>query len=107
MKNQFEHIIEGKGHRVLFLPKYHCELASMERVWCHIKYFVRQECDYTYPSLKEHVPKCLDKIDVDMIRKFFRKSRDYGRAYSNGATCTSVETEVKKFKSHRRVHLSQ
>ena len=26
--------IEALGHRVIFCPKFHCELTSVERYWC-------------------------------------------------------------------------
>eukprot|EP00733_Pompholyxophrys_punicea_P000290 Pompholyxophrys_punicea_v1_NODE_67_length_3879_cov_6.894201.p1 type:complete len:187 gc:universal NODE_67_length_3879_cov_6.894201:616-56(-) len=97
--------VESRGHRVIFLPKFHCEPTNpIERVWCQTKRFVRERCDYTYPSLKANVEKCMDEVSVQLIRKYFRTCRDYCRAYGAGATSATVETHRQIYKSHRRVY---
>ena len=41
---------------------------------------------------------------MDLIRKYFRKARDYEKAYREGLKAgREVEDAVKKYKSHRRV----
>ena len=46
----------------------------------------------------------LDSVNVDLIRKYFRKARRYMRAYREGKTAgQEIEEAVKKYKSHRRV----
>ena len=45
-KTRVEEMILSKGHRVMFLPKFHCELNPIERVWCQAEQFTRSHCDY-------------------------------------------------------------
>ena len=30
-------LVEGRDHKCVFIPKFHCELNPIERVWCHAK----------------------------------------------------------------------
>ena len=50
-KTIVEEYIESCGHISLFLPKYHCELNPIERVWCKAKKFTRAHCTYTLLAL--------------------------------------------------------
>jgi len=99
------HDIEAKGHLGIFLPKYHCELNPIERVWCQAKRKVREVCDYSFKSLKENVEKCLDDLEVSLIRKFCRHCREYLRAYGEGADSEGLMEKKKVYKSHRRVYV--
>src|SRR6185369_4983678 len=57
-KNQkplLQEIIEAKGHKVVFYPKFHCELNYIEMYWGAAKRYVRQHCDYTWKGLQENI----------------------------------------------------
>ena len=107
-KNSLETMLSGKGHTAVFLPKFHCELNGIERVWGHSKRITRAYCNYSIASLRETVPWSLNSIPVETITNYIQKSRVYMFAYLGGHTPGSeMETMVKKFskeyKSHRRV----
>ena len=103
-KTKVETYIQAKGHRCLFLPKYHCELNPIERVWGHAKRHTRENCDYTFHGLERTISPALEAASTDLIRKYFRKARDYARAYREGHTAgPEVEKALKTYKSHRRV----
>ena len=103
-KTRVEELISGHGHRCLFLPKYHCELNPIERVWGQAKRFTRANCDYTYGGLEKNINPALDSVTVLLIRKYFRRVREYHRAYREGKSGgAEVEEAVKLYKSHRRV----
>lgn len=53
-KNALETMLESRGHIAVFLPKFHCELNGIERVWGHSKRTTRAYCDYTITSLCEN-----------------------------------------------------
>ena len=53
-KNKVEEKILNQGHRVMFLPKFHCELNPVERMWCHAKHYTRSHCDYSFPNLEKN-----------------------------------------------------
>ena len=49
--------VEALGHRVLFYPKFHCELNFIERYWCQAKWFARENFGYDFEALKATVPE--------------------------------------------------
>ena len=54
--------------------------------------------------LRNILPDSLDSISVTTIRKYFRKARDYERAYGEGNKAGSgVDRAVKLYISHGRV----
>ena len=106
-----EHKVEGRGHVCLFIPKYHCEINPIERVWAQSKKYTRAYCNYRLPSLRETVPRALDSVSVTNIANFCQRARHYMYAYLDGATPSPqmedlVNKFLKQFKSHRRVGLS-
>ena len=110
-KNALATFVEGKGHKALFLPKFHCELNGIERVWGHSKRIARAYCSYSLLSLRETVPFALDSVTPENIRNYINKSRVYMFAYLGGSIPGSeMEKTVKKmskeYKSHRRVGLN-
>ena len=102
-KSQVEKELARFGHRVLFLPKYHPELNPIERVWGRVKVYTRDHCDYTFTGLQNTIVPAFNSVTPDLIRKYFRKSRDYVRAYQNGHTGLEADEVIKEYKSHRRV----
>lgn len=51
-KTRVEHLLKGHGHRVLFIPKYHCKLNPIKRVWAIAKQYTRAHCNYTFFQLE-------------------------------------------------------
>lgn len=103
-KTVVEHFLFNRGHQVIFIPKFHCELNPIERVWGQAKRYTRSYTNFTLPGLKKIIEPALDSVTIDKIRKYFRKSRDYGRAYREGHEAGKMlENAVKKYKSHRRI----
>ncbi len=58
-KGRLQEEVENLGHRVLFYPKFHCELNFIERYWCRAKWFARENCGYDFEALKKTVPEAL------------------------------------------------
>ena len=103
-KTRVEHLLTKHGHRVFFIPKYHCELNPIERVWGHSKKYTRAHCNYSFRQLEDAIEPALDTVSVDLIRKFFRKARDFMKAYREDVPAgPALYQTVKKYKSHRRV----
>ena len=98
-----ERFISSRGHECLFLPKYHCELNPIERVWGRAKDHTRKSCKYNNAALRKHIDPALDTVFVDLIRKFFRKTRELVQAYADVHNCFTVDGAAKVYKSHRRV----
>ena len=103
-KTRVEETILNRGHRVMFIPKFHCELNPIERVWCHAKTYTRTHCDYTFLGVEKIIETALDLVTLNLIRKFFRKAREYHRAYREGNTIGSdMKKILKQYKSHQWV----
>ena len=76
-KTKVEELILNKGHRAMFIPKFHCELNLIERVWCRAKQYIHNHCDYSFSNLEKIIDTALDAVSVELIRKYFRKVREY------------------------------
>ena len=105
-KTALQEHIENRGHICEFLPKYHPELSAIERCWAIAKKYMRGRCKFSYDDMRKKVIKALtDPIiqPISMIQKFFRKSRDYMRAYKSGVTSyRDIKVALKNYKSHRK-----
>ena len=98
-KTQVEHYVNGRGLQCYFLPKFHCELNPIERVWGQSKVYCRAHTNFTLVKLRQILNPALDSVTVDLIRKYFRKAREYERAYLEGKKAgKEVEAAVKLYK---------
>jgi len=102
-KCQLEKIIVAMGHKVIFYPKFHCELNYIENFWGAAKQYTRANCNYTWKGLQETLPKGLDSVSLPTIRRFARKAFRYMDIYRKGLTGKAAEHAARKYRSHRRV----
>jgi hypothetical protein len=117
-ENNLERVLLAyENMQVVMLPKYHCELNGIERVWGRSKYYTRSHCRFSFPDLMVRVPLSLlsENIPIEMHRRFARKARDYVRSYAALAADVTIEAvhlsgcvtkrvqEKKKYRSHRGV----
>ena len=101
-------LFEEKGHIVYMLPKFHCELNPIERVWAQAKRYARAYCKYSIKSLRKTVMPAVDSITLENMHNHFRKVRHYMYAYLEGVPGGSdleklVKHYKKTIKSHRRI----
>ena len=68
---------EEKRHVVYMLPKFHCELNPIERVWAQAKRYSKAYCNYSIVSLQKTIGPALKSVSHDNIKKHFRKVRHY------------------------------
>ena len=101
-KNKVEWLLNRFGHRAVFLPKFHPELNPIERVWGRAKVYARNHCNYSFEGLQRIVTPAMESVTLDLIRKYFRKSRDYLHAYDEGTTGFKANEAVKLYKAHRK-----
>ena len=76
-KTIVEHYLEGRGHIVFFVPKFHCELNPIERVWGQAKIYTRTHTNFTLVRLRQIVSPALDSVPLDLIRKFYQRVSEY------------------------------
>ncbi len=55
------------GQRVIYYPKFHCELNHIEYFWFYEKNWIRCHCKYTIDGLGEDIPKALSLIKSSTI----------------------------------------
>ncbi|KAF8594420.1 hypothetical protein BDV93DRAFT_459013, partial [Ceratobasidium sp. AG-I] len=97
-----EELARDWGSKVIFLPKYHCELNPIEQCWGYAKakYRLNKESG-TQAKLEENMLSAVYSVPQDTIRKFFACSRRFLDAYTTGKNgAEAVEWVNKKFKSH-------
>ena len=95
--------VEALGHRVLFYPKFHCELNFIERYWCRAKWFARENCGYNFEALKSTVPEALASVTDASIRGFYKLALRAIDAYAAGVQYGTEEFRSNVYKSHRQV----
>jgi hypothetical protein len=107
-------------HLCLFLPKFHCELNWIERMWAASKAYVRSHCMYTLQGLRDTVPLSLtqdlseivdmsDSSDLPVAplylqRRWARISRQYMCEYRKGSdACDAIKAVTEqRTKAHAR-----
>jgi hypothetical protein len=61
---------KANGCRVIFLPKFHCELNFIEQVWCKAKYFFRRQPRASKKDeLRSKVITSLEQVDLEQMRR--------------------------------------
>ena len=84
----------------MFLPKFHCGLNPIECVWCQAKHYTRSHCDYSFQNLEKIIDTALDSVTVELIRKYYRKVREYHRTYKEGNSLGQEMEKDERNKSH-------
>lgn len=107
-KSKIEFFLNAKEHVAYFLPKFHCELNPIERVWAQSKRYTKAFSKYNIHSLRVNIPKSFKTITPENIRNYIRKAKEYMFAYLEGIEAGSeLEKTVKMYKktivSHRRI----
>ena len=113
-----ERVVTTLGHRILFLPKYHCELNWIERYWGAAKKYARRHCGYTLIALRACVPialsQTLDELPEEVRtspnlpvsplfkqRRWARISWRYAAEYRKGESGNAVVRAVASMSSKR------
>ena len=58
-------LVEEKGHIMYMLPKFHCELNPIERVWAQAKRYSKAYCNYSIVSLRNIIHPALDSVTLE------------------------------------------
>ncbi|KJA16237.1 hypothetical protein HYPSUDRAFT_193377 [Hypholoma sublateritium FD-334 SS-4] len=73
-----------------------------------LKRYLREHCDYTFPTLQANLPIALGSINKLLIRKWQNRMMRWVDAYRDGLNAKNAQIRVqafssKKYTSHRRV----
>lgn len=98
VKSILQEEIEAAGHCCDFLPKFHCELSPIERVWAKSKRYIRDCSDATRKTLLRNIPLSLwfDNISAETIVRYFGTCLDYAQSYKDGDSLLLAKMKKKK-----------
>ena len=93
-KTLLEELGEKYGVKIIYCPKFHCELNAIEGLWCYMKRYVRDKTDQTYRRMKELINISRDifktkRIGAKLIRRFWNTII----AYSGNKTHIEILTK--------------
>ena len=96
--------------KIIYCPKYHCELNAIEGLWCNQKAFVRSRTDQSFEKMIKLITESRKHfVERNIALKLFRRFWRSIEAYSQGQTYVDVlklffsqlcKTSVQ---SHRRI----
>ena len=52
-KSNVEGFVKTKGHKAIFLPKFHCELSPVELEWGEAKCYMHANCNHSFSNLRK------------------------------------------------------
>ena len=107
-KSLVQEVVKSAGHMCIFLPKFHCELNFIEYFWGTTKRYLRENCDCTFMTLRDNMPKALASVGLDSIWKWEHRMKQWMEAYRTGLGARDAQFQVqafslRKYKSHRRI----
>ncbi|KAJ7760045.1 hypothetical protein B0H16DRAFT_1313073 [Mycena metata] len=73
-----------------------------------VKKYLRDNCDYTFDTLKENMPKALAHVKLETIRRWEHRMVRWMDAYREGMETKDAQLQVRQFSSttyssHRRI----
>ncbi|KAJ8591783.1 hypothetical protein M405DRAFT_692375, partial [Rhizopogon salebrosus TDB-379] len=82
------------GHLCLFLPKFYCELNYIEFFRGMLKKHLRNQCDYTFDTLKENMPIVLASVPLQTIRGWEHWMYRWMETYRSGLRTRDAQIQV-------------
>jgi transposase len=98
-----EELITERGHKAVFLPKFHCEINPIEMYWGYSKTRFRQVKKVSFPDAKVKVIEALEACSIETIRRFCNRTFRWMDAYRKGLSIKQAAWCVKKQKRHRTI----
>jgi hypothetical protein len=102
-KSAIETLIKGRGHKYVFLPKFHCELNPIEMYWGYSKARYRQVKKTSFDHAKKEVVIALDACTVDTLRRFCNRTFRFIDVYRKGLSIKAAAWCVKKQRRYRTI----
>lgn len=91
-----------RGHRLLYLPKFHAELSAVEPCFRSGKRTVRDKGILSLPQLRSAVLPALHDIPLPFIRAYHEKVRAFLSEYRSGADFTKAKADLQASEKSRR-----
>ena len=85
------------GVTISYLPKYHCEMSTIEGLWCYLKFYVKKFSEQNFAKMvqlavgaRKHFEE--KQIDRKLTRRFWKTIYAYnlGKDYKDVLTLFSL-----------------
>ena len=75
VESLLETACKAQGVRVLFFPKFHCEMSMIEPCWGYSKRLYREfPASSSEADLKENILRALERVPIDSMRRYVHVS---------------------------------
>ncbi|CAF1309414.1 unnamed protein product [Adineta ricciae] len=108
--SRLENLARKYQVKVIFVPKFHCELNAIEGLWCHMKQYIRKTSDQSFPTMLRLLPESRDnfeqrQIHMKLFRRFWRSLDAYNQGKSYGEILSLFFSQSCKSSilSHRKI----
>ena len=95
---------------VIFCPKFHSELNTIEGLWCHMKQFVGKKSDQTFLTMLRLISESREnfkerKIQLKLFHRFWRSLDAYnqGKTYAEILSLVFGQACKPDVVSHRKI----
>ena len=102
-KGRLQEEVNAVGHEIIFYPKFHCELNFIERYWSGVKWWLRDNCQYSLAGLRENLPTGLHSVGSASINRHYNHCMRIIDAYADGNEYGTREFKERIYRSHRQV----
>lgn len=97
----------ARGFKVIFLPKFHCELNFIEQCWGYAKRLYRLNPESSREDvLQRNALEALQTIPLVTMRRFANRSYRFMDAYSKGLNGRQAAWAAKRYRGHRVLPMS-
>jgi len=120
-KSKLKELVESRGYRMIFYPKFHCEVSFIEQCWGFAKRVYREfPASSAEADLERNVILALNAVPLDSMRRYvtylsamtpspfhavsFRfsmRSLRFMDAYQRGLTGSQAAWASRKYRGHR------
>jgi hypothetical protein len=81
--------------KIIWVPKFHCELNPIEGLWCFMKWFVRKENDQDFKKFSELITSSMRQFEEKNLNiKLWNRFWKACEMYQSGCTYQEVLQEL-------------
>lgn len=96
-----EEKLNSAGVKVIFYPKFHCELNYIELMWSRLKHSLRKECRFSFQDLERRLPELIEAFPVHQAKRSLQHCLRFMDGYRKGLTGKLLQYTVKEYRGHR------